>query len=176
MSTLKPQNSFEAIYDDTYNDLLKFVMFKCNNIDDVNDIIQETYIELFKMLNKQDIKDIKSYIIGIAKNKLKKHYSFTNIIKNLFISKSINDEELSNIVEDTFDLENYVFEKITKEEIWDYLNSKSSIIAKIFYLYYAEDITIKEIAISLNLNESTVKNHLYRTLKELNELFGKDND
>lgn len=49
-------------------------------------------------------------------------------------------------------------------------------IAKIFYLYYAEDITIKDIASELKLSESNVKNHLYRTLKELNELFGKDRD
>jgi len=176
MSTQKPQNSFEAIYKDTYNDVLKFVIFKCHNLDDVNDIVQETYIELFKMMNKQDIEDAKSYIIGIAKNKLKKHYSVINKIKTIFISSSIDDEEISNIAQSNFNLENHVFTKITKEEIWHYLRNKNPLIAKIFYLYYGEDITIKEIAKELKLNESTVKNHLYRTLKELNKLFGKDND
>jgi len=176
MSTQQPQNSFETVYNDTYNDVLKYVIFKCNNLDDVNDIVQETYIELFKMMKKQDIEDIKAYIIGIAKNKLKKHYSLMNVIKTIFISNSVDDEEINNIVQSNFDLENHVFENITKDEIWDYLNHKNNLIAKIFYLYYAEDITIKEIAKELTLNESTVKNHLYRTLKELNELFGKDND
>jgi len=174
MSTQKPQNSFEAIYNDTYDDLLKFVIFKCDHLDDVNDIVQETYIELFIMVKKQIIKDIKPYMFGIAKNKLKKYYSLKSIIKNIFVNKSIDDEELSNIVQDNFDLENHVFEKLTKDEIWEYLNSKNTIISKIFYLYYAEDVTIKEIAVGLNLNESTVKNHLYRTLKELKNLFGKD--
>lgn len=75
MSTREPQNSFEAIYKDTYNDLLKFLIFKCNNLDDVNDILQETYIELFKIIEKKDIKNVKSYIIGIAKNKLKGRFS-----------------------------------------------------------------------------------------------------
>lgn len=176
MSTQKPQNSFEAIYNDTYNDLLKFVIFKCNNLDDVNDIVQETYLELFKMMQKQNIEDVKPYVIGIAKNKLKRYYSLMNIFKNIFVSKSIDDEEISNIARSNFDLENHIFEKITKDEIWEYLKNKNTLIAKIFYLYYAEDITIKEISIGLSLTESTVKNHLYRTLKELNELFGKDND
>ena len=176
MSTQKPQNSFEAIYNDTYNDVLKYVIFKCNNLDDVNDIVQETYIELFKMMNKQDIEDPKPYIMGIAKNKLKRYYSLMNKIKSIFISNSIDDEEISNIAQNNFDLENHIFEKITKDEIWKYLRNKNTLIAKIFYLYYAEDITIKEIAKELKLNESSVKNHLYRTLKELNELFGKDND
>ena len=176
MSTQKPQNSFEAIYNDTYDDLLKFVIFKCDNLDDVNDIVQETYIELFIMMKKQIIKDIKPYMFGIAKNKLKKYYSLKSKIKNIFVNKSIEDEELNNIVKDNFDLENCVFEKLTKEEIWKYLNSKNTIIAKIFYLYYAEDIKIKEIAVGLNLNESTVKNYLYRTLKELKNLFEKEDD
>jgi RNA polymerase sigma-70 factor (ECF subfamily) len=176
MGTEKPQSSFETVYNDTYQDVLKFIIFKCNNLDDVNDIIQETYMELFKMMKKSEINDIKPFIIGIAKNKIKKYYNFKNIIKNLFVSKSIDDEEMVETIGSNLDLENQVFERITKDEIWEYLRNKNTIIAKIFYLYYAEDITIKEIAKELNLNESTIKNHLYRTLKELNDLFGKDND
>lgn len=176
MSTQQPQNSFEAIYNDTYNNLLKYVIFKCNNFDDVNDIVQETYIELFKMMKKQDIKDVNSYIIGIAKNKLKKYYGLMNTIKSTFISKNIDDEEIINIAQNNFDLETYIFEKITKDEIWDYLRTKKVIITKIFYLYYAENLKIKEIANGLDITESTVKNHLYRTLIELNKLFGKDDD
>jgi len=174
MSTLKPQNSFEQIYNETYNDVLKYVIFKCNNLDDVNDIIQETYIELFKMLQKQKIHNIKPFIIGIAKNKLKKYYSLKTKIKDLFINKSIDDDEMVNTLSNNFDLEKEILNKITKEEIWKYLKNKDTTVAKIFYLYYGEDITIKEIASELKLNESTVKNHLYRTLKELNEMFGKD--
>ena len=36
---------FNEIYDKTYNNVLKFVVCKCSNIDDVNDIVQEIYIE-----------------------------------------------------------------------------------------------------------------------------------
>ena len=172
----QPQSSFENIYNNTYDDLLKFVIFKCHNLDDVNDIIQETYIELFKMLGKQEIQDVKQYVIGIAKNKLKKYYNLMNRIKYLFVINSNDVIEIEDITKDKFSLENRVIEKIAKEEIWAYLRKKNTITAKIFYLYYAEDITIKEIAANLNINESNVKNHLYRTLKELNELFGKDND
>ena len=176
MSTQRPQNSFEAIYNDTYHDLLKFVIFRCNNLDDVNDIIQETYIELFKKIKKQNIENATPYIIGIAKNKLKKYYNFKSVIKSVFISKNIDDEEINNIVQDDFDLEDRVLQRMTKDEVWAYLGKKNPFIARIFYLYYAEELTIKEIAAGLKLTESAVKNHLYRTLKELNQLFGKDDD
>jgi RNA polymerase sigma-70 factor (ECF subfamily) len=176
MSTQNLQNSFEKIYNETYDDVLNFIIFKCNNLDDANDIIQETYLELFKMMNKQEIHSIKPFIIGIAKNKLKKYYGFKKNIRNLFVSKNMDDKAMVETLGDNFNLETQVFEKISTEEIWTYLRKKNIKTAKIFYLHYAEDVTLKEIANTLNLNESTVKNHLYRTLKELNTLFGKDCD
>ena len=36
---------FEELYNQTYQKLLKYIVCHCSNIDDVNDIIQETYLE-----------------------------------------------------------------------------------------------------------------------------------
>ena len=44
-------------------------------------------------------------------------------------------------------------------------------IAKIFYLYFILDMTFKEIAEMLEMNESTVKSNLYRLLKNIKEIF-----
>lgn len=41
------EKDFEKIYRQTYSKLLKYIVIKCNNIDD---ILQETYIELLKKL------------------------------------------------------------------------------------------------------------------------------
>jgi RNA polymerase sigma-70 factor (ECF subfamily) len=142
----------------------------------VNDIVQETYVELFRAMRKRKIRDIRPFIFGIVRNKLKKYYGFKTKLRERFINKSIDDETVVDRLRDDFDLEKYVLEKITKDEIWAYLDKKNVVTAKIFYLYYGEDVTIKEVARELKLNESTVKNHLYRTLKELNELFGKEGD
>lgn len=65
---------------------------------------------------------------------------------------------------------------ITKDnvmQVWNYLKNKSELTAKIFYLYYVIDVPIKEIAEELKLTESNVKNHLYRTQKDLKERFKK---
>lgn len=61
-------------------------------------------------------------------------------------------------------------DKFDTELVWKYLKKKNNNIAKIIYLYYYEDFTIKEIANSLNLTESNVKNYIYRTLKELRRI------
>ena len=77
---------FENIYQRTYDNTLKFIVIKCNNIDDINDIIQDTYIELYHKLQRKniDVENEKSYIVGIAKNIIKRHYRRIKSKRNEF--------------------------------------------------------------------------------------------
>lgn len=64
---------------------------------------------------------------------------------------------------------------ITKEnmdKIWQYIKKKNAEVAKIFYLYFVLEMTFKQIAVELEMKESTVKSNLYRMLKKLREEFG----
>lgn len=159
-------NKFNEIYNKTYNLVVKYVVCKCNNIDDVNDIIQDIYISLYKQLLKNnDIENINQYVIGIAKNKINRYYGLSYKIKNLFTKTEINN------LKNNTDIEKIIIDKNNLEKIWQYLKNKNIIIFKIFYLYYVESLTIKEISNHLNINESNVKNYLYRTLKELKNTY-----
>lgn len=159
-------NKFNEIYNKTYNLVVKYVVCKCNNIDDVNDIIQDIYIALYKQLLKNnDIENINQYVIGIAKNKINRYYGLSYKIKNLFTKTEINN------LKNNTDIEKIIIDKNNLEKIWQYLKNKNIIIFKIFYLYYVESLTIKEISNHLNINESNVKNYLYRTLKELKNIY-----
>ena len=65
------KNNFEEIYNKTYTRMLKFAVVKSNNIDDVNDIIQDTYIELLKIMKKKKViltENLENYVLGIANN------------------------------------------------------------------------------------------------------------
>ena len=71
-------DKFEKIYNDTYNRTLKYVVIKCNNIDDINDIMQETYLELLNKMKRnklEKVENIDNYILGIATNIIKRHYT-----------------------------------------------------------------------------------------------------
>jgi len=169
---------FNDIYNKTYNKILKYVVCKCSNMDDVNDILQDIYIEVYNVLNKgKSINDFDKYIIGIAKNKVKKYYGLLYKIKiiSLFNNEN-NDLKILDSIKSDINIEEIILKDCDIERIWQYLKNKKIIIQKIFYLYYELDLTIKEISKELNVNESYVKNCLYRTLKELQELFGKDCD
>ena len=86
---------FNEIYDETHDYLLKYVIIKCHNINDVNDIIQETYLELWNILNKKELSDlnVKSYLIGIANNKIKKHYSLLQRLKTISLFEKDNNSQ-----------------------------------------------------------------------------------
>ncbi len=174
---------FNEIYDKTHLDLLKYVIIKCHNVNDTKDIIQETYLELWNILNKRDLSDIniKSFLIGISNNKIKKHYTLLQKIKTISLFET-NDKniELIDTIEDNIDLNEIVIKEDNWNTIWKYIkNKKNQNIPKVFYLHYKLELTIKEISKELNVSESYVKHLIYRTLKELQDNFGnggKNND
>ena len=157
------EKDFERIYRETYYSTLKYITIKCNNIEDINDILQDTYVELFKILKKKvvHVEKYESYINGIANNIIKRHYSKSSKIR------FVDDENIE--IADDIDLEQEFITKENAEDIWDFIKNKDLITGKIFYLYYIFDMKISDVAKELELNESTVKTRLYRTMKQLRE-------
>ena len=162
---------FNEIYLKTHEEVEKYLIIKCHNINDINDLIQETYLEFWHILNKKEITNtnIKSYLIGIANNKIKKHFTFLKKISTISLfNQDDHDIELIDTLKDNFDLEDVVIQNDDWDLIWHYLKGKKNQdIPKIFYLYYKLDMSIREIAKSLQVKESYIKNLIYRTLKEL---------
>lgn len=171
----KSLEQFNLIYKQTYPRILKFVICKCSNIEDVNDIIQETYLEFYKILCKDSkIENVQNYLVGIANHKVKKHYSLLYRFKTISIfSKNSDDIKIEDTLTDVNELEQIVLSKTELESVWQFLKQKNIEIMKIFYLHYYCDLTIKEVAQQLNRKESYTKNCLYRTLKEIQEKFGR---
>lgn len=94
MSTQKSLKEFEQIYNDTYDNVLKYVICKSNNLNDVDDIIQETYLEFYKVLKSgKEILDKKNYIIAIAKNKITKYFKSNEKVNNVSIFQKNSDDE-----------------------------------------------------------------------------------
>ena len=171
--------NFEDIYARTYNSVLKYIVCKCQNLDDVNELIQDSYVELYRLLEKKrTVKVVNevAYMIGIANNILKKYYrnQYKEKANILYISKNMEDIELQ--LPSNLDLETDIINRENIEEIWNYLNNKNVLIAKIFYLYYGLGLKISEISNELEIGESNIKNYIYRTLNELKEHFRKEGD
>lgn len=169
---------FNGIYDKTYSDVLKYVIIKCHNVDDANDILQETFLEFWKILNKKELSEnnIKSYLIGIAINKIKKHYTLLERLKTISLfEKNDKDIELIDTIEDNLNIDDLIIKADNWDIIWKYIkNMKNQDIPKVFYLHYKLELSIREISKLMRVSESYIKNLIYRTLKELFATFGED--
>ncbi|MFV0393916.1 MAG: RNA polymerase sigma factor [Coprobacillaceae bacterium] len=168
---------FNKIYNDTYDRTLRFIVCKCQNINDANDIIQETYIELHKIMNKKELsyENIQAYVMKIAFYKIRQHYTLLQRIRSIhFFTKSNEDVEYVDQIKDGIDIEEMIRNESLCHEIWEYVKSKDIMIGRIFFLKFYSELTIKEIAEELHVGESYIKNCLYRTLKEVKKHFGKD--
>ena len=178
MASQSNLKKFNDIYDKTYSDVLKYVIIKCHNVNDANDIIQDTYLEFWKILKRKNVEEtnIKSYLIGIAINKIRKHYTLIQRIKTISLfDKNENDIEIIDTIKDNFSIEDLIIKNDNWDLIWNYIKKKKNQdIPKIFYLHYKMELSIKEISEELGINESYIKNLIYRTLKELYSLFGKE--
>jgi RNA polymerase sigma-70 factor (ECF subfamily) len=78
---------------------------------------------------------------------------------------------LSDFEIEDFTLEDCVVNQILLEKAQEFIQSKSEDVERIFYLYYDSNLTVPEIAKMLNMSDSNVKHRIYRTLKELKDLF-----
>ncbi len=170
MSTQLSLENFEKVYDDTYNRTLMYIVCNSASINDVNDLLQETYVELYKILKRKkylELDNYQNYIIGIAKKKIQRFYGKRYQLKtfSIFSDKDENEYELE--IPSNFDLEMDIVTKLEAEEIWKYIKQKDIKIIKIFYLYYYMDLKLSEISNELKISESNVKNILYRTITDI---------
>ncbi len=159
---------FDKLYNDSYQTVLKYVICKCSNIEDVKDIVQNIYLDLLRKLDKDKSFDIDiSYVMGVAKNKVNQYYRFNYKVKIVSLFSKQDDISLIDVVSSEVDLSKDVIRKDDLEFVWDFIKRKKIIVFKIFYLYYYCDLTIESISKELNITISGVKYYLYNTLKEL---------
>ena len=164
------QTQFEAIYNSTQKMALTFITAKCRRTADVADIFQDTYMELYKVMKKRGadyIDNHEAFVLWLAKKKLAKYYSWFSIKRGYKDEVPIEDDE-------AFATEDFAVDHITLTAAKKFIESQPEVVQKIFYLHYELDLTLKEIAQALEMNESTVKSKLYRSLKELRKILKED--
>ena len=68
-------------------------------------------------------------------------------------------------------LEDVISNKIVAKQIFDDIIKTDELTGKIFYLHFACDMKLEDVAKTLDINLSTVKNKLYRTIERQKKKF-----
>lgn len=133
------------------------------NKDDAEDIVQEVFIKYFisnKTFNDDDHE--KAWILTVT----------ANLSKNVLRSKSRQNLEL----DDTIKIVDHKFDKaitnhLDLEEAMKKLTANQRLV---IYLFYYEQIPIKNIAKIMKSNENTVKSHLLRAKSKMKTYLEKE--
>lgn len=159
------REAFTEIILSIRNDLYKIAKMRINNDDDIDDVIQETMIQVYKSIKKlKSPEKLKSWTISILINNCNKLYK-----KKYKRDISIDEYNLEDymILNNQYDIEDdlnfyYIIKNLKYEE------------RIISYLYYKEEYKIDEIAQILKMNRNTIKSHLLRLRKKLKNILNKE--
>lgn len=157
--------AFRELFLIIYNELFKISMARLSNVEDTEDAIQDTMIEIHKHLKKvRDFDKTKQWIIKILINKCNKIYK-KRIKKDLFV-----EEDLENILSCN-DLE-----KIEDNMSFYYLIKDLKYEEKIItILFYMEGYSIKQIKNILKMKENTISTHLHRARIKIKDKIEEEN-
>lgn len=174
----KREEAFEKIYESTKQKILVYIISKCQRTADIEDIFQETYLELFKVIETKGtnyITNEQAFLIKLAKQKIYRHYTLKDKLKKILsLEENISDIYEDESFQDIRSLEDEITDRMMAEQILCEIQNKSEDIQKIFYLYYNMDLKLNEIAVNLSMSESNVKHKLYRTLQQIRNSVNKE--
>ena len=167
---MSTEETFRQIYEQTYRKTAAQTTAGARQISDAADLIQEVYLELYRIISRRGtayIQNPDAMVAKLIRQTMARYY------KTMGKRHEVYEEPSEDgITAEQADIESLSVEEITEDRAvidWTerYLAAKADEVRRIFHLYYRFDMTIAEIAHLLGRSESYIKNKLYRTLKEI---------
>ncbi|WP_286856187.1 RNA polymerase sigma factor [Proteiniphilum sp. UBA5431] len=163
---LSGNTSAFAYFVETYQVMAITIAYRiCGNIQDAEDVVQESYVKAFRNLRsfRSDSK-FSTWLYRIVYNT-----SITHTKTQMWIGvREAGIEDASHLADNT--LEMNMDEKERKEIVADVMQKMPKGDALLLTLYYMEDNPVKEIAKITGLNEPNVKVKLFRARKLFKEM------
>lgn len=148
----------EALYNENYNSLYKFISKMHLNSDEIEDIIQNTFVEALKSIETcKNEKCIKTWLFSIARRQVYKYFKRKNIINVDAFFEDIIDPNLT------------AFDKTLTNEIMDYLKTLPKDIMLIMQMRLIEGRAFSEISRTINQSETYCRVNFYRIKEKIKE-------
>ena len=166
------KNSFSEIVDIYLKQIFNFSYNLVGSRKDAEDITQDVFVKLWKILSKFDLeKSFKTWIFAIARNTC---IDFLRKKKEIPFSK-FDNEEGNNFLEDTLIDNELTPDEVfviseNKENIEKVLLKLSVIQKEVVVLRYMNGMSFDEISEVLNLPLNTVKSHHNRALVKMRDI------
>lgn len=167
------QSAFEEFYKLTSSKAYFIALKITQNEQDAEDILQESYIKALEKINEIDTsQNINSWFLKIVANKSKDLLKS----KNRLVFDGEEDNSFIEIPEEKaeFSPEENLNQEELRLEVMAAIDELTEEKRACIMMMYFGDMSVKEIAESIEVPESTVKNRLYTARKDLRTKFEKN--
>lgn len=158
------KEAYSELYDKTIQEVYKTAHFLIEDKTDVDDIVQEIYIQLYESLRKNDIeKPFRPWLIGLAIKQIhsyrRKRWMRLRIVKKA--------EEQRKPIQ--IDFSNDVVSKISNQKLIELIHKLPYKLKQVIILRYLHDYTQEEVAHILHIPIGTVRSRIHAALKKLRQ-------
>lgn len=163
---------FRGVYEETYHELLRYVVIKTRSAGDVEDILQNAYLKLYRRIQKRgyaDIENANAFMMRVVQKELSTYYRFR--LRKAEREQSMPAFEMAGA---SPDVEDQAINGETLRHIWRVIEGAPALSYKSFVLHYYFGMSVPEIARSLGLSEPNVTSRLYRVRQTLRSKLEKE--
>ncbi|KAA0743784.1 RNA polymerase subunit sigma [Bacillus sp. AY3-1] len=158
------KEAYSELYDKTIQEVYKTAHFLIEDKTDVDDVVQEIYIQLYESLRKYDSeKPFRPWLIGLTIKQIhsyrRKRWMRLRIIKKA--------EEQRKPVQ--IDFSNDVVSKISNKKLIELIHKLPYKLKQVIILRYLHDYSQEEVAQILHIPIGTVKSRIHAALKKLRQ-------
>jgi len=146
------------------------VFYRIRSKSDAEDLTQEIFLQAFKNLPrlKQDER-FKSWLFSIALNRVRDYYRKKKL-RSFFMTSIESEKNAGRTPEQKDDGSAGALQRVIRKDFWKQvgilLEKMPKMEREVFRLRFMDQLSIREVALVLKRNESTVKTHLYRGVKK----------
>ncbi len=158
---IKSDMSFDEIFK-TYNAiLLKHAKYKISDSDVSEDLVQETYLKVWKyMVNGGEIKTMKTFLYQVLNNLIidqyrkRKDYSLDFLLEDSHFEPGIDEREK-------------VMNQIDGRNMFKLIEEMDNPHKEILKMRYIDDMTLEEIALVTDKTKNNISVSLHRAIEKL---------
>ena len=161
------EKAFKTLYDAYKTALFTLCLRYSGSREEAEDMLQDSFIKIFKELNKFDRSKGSFYTWA---SKISVNTCLEHIRKQKISIENIEDEKTIHSMQDQFN----VLAALELKEIINELQKMPPGYRTVFNLYFFEEYNHKEIADQLNITESTSKTQLMKSKNMLRNLISKE--
>ena len=159
-------DAFAEIYRKFAPALLDYMAIRIDNLEDASDIIHDIFVQLWETRAELEIKhSFKAYLFFCVKRRILNYYRKNH-------NKQLYAQRLQLLADSFVDSPDARLEaKELGDMVQKILSEMPKKVREIYLLSREQHLSIKEIAVSLNISEQTVKNQLYTATSILKSKF-----